>query len=261
MLQLFVAGLTLTNEFSLFDSVDDVAFAAPPVFGSYDLQEQADLKPEPLPLINLEETCFSSNLQDDPEVAYQIPEFSEEVLSCSEAFEMHQSMYSGNVCSFAYPLNGEEDTLLDRCGKTFCSECTQVENDNEEFIYAKEVYDDIGYALAPGFAISPSEGKHSVQGLAAPIPVEDIGMAAPMKDLDDASLPSLVMPQDVDPVDVPQAMYAPIDAEVGNDTPIEVSLEAPMMHTETSMVPPGLASGNSWPKQRMNRYQSHTSEL
>lgn len=261
MLQLFVTSLTLTNAFTILDSVEEAVFAAPPAFGSYSLQKQVDEFPEPLPLINLEETCeFSSNLQDDANIFYAVSGLSEEVLSCTEAFEMHKSMYSSDVCNFAYPLNDDQDTLLNRCGKTFCSECTQVENAIEEPVYGKEVSED-QYVMAPGFEISPAEGKHSFQGMVAPVPVADTGMVAPtpMEALDDATLPSLLVP-DVDPVVSPKAMAAPLpNTEVVGieaptpmfqDTPVEASLEAPMMPS-SSMVPPGITS----PK-RLNRYQN-----
>jgi len=274
MLQLFVASLTLTNALSNVESLEDLVFASAPAFGSYVLQKQVN---NPQPLINLEETCFSSNLQDDSEVTYQVGLLSE-TLSCSDAFEMQASMYSGDVCNFDYPINNNQDTLLSSCGKTFCSECAQVENTKEDLIYAKEVYEtlDVGFDMAPGFEYSssgslsaPVEGKTmmEVQGMAAPAPS---GSMVP--DLDDAALPSLEVP-DEPLVQEAKAMTAPlpatadteevvgIEAPKFQDTPIEVSLEAPMMEDKSSMVPPGLeapeapSDARTAPK-RLNRYQS-----
>lgn len=248
MLQLFAAYLTLTNAFS---DVEDLTFAIPPSFGSYNLQKQE----KKLPLINLEETCFSSKLQDDSTVAYQVGGFSE-TLSCAEAFEMHKSMYSGDVCNYGYHLNDEQDTLLDRCGETFCSECAQVENTDEDIIYAKEVFeDDIGYAMAPGFEISPSEGKEAeVQGIAAPIP---------RGDFDDASLPNSLPVIDVEPKAMPALIpssddYAVVEGMEAplQDTAVEGHLDAPMMQVEMSMVPPGFEAEDvqQASKLRLNRY-------
>jgi len=251
MFQIFASYLTLTNAFASVDGLDKLAFAVPPTFGSYDLQRKVT---GPEPIFNLEETCFSSNLQDDSKVVYQVGAISEEVMSCSEAFEMHKSMYSGDVCDFGYPINDERDTLLDRCGATFCSECAQVENSDEDLIYAKEVYgDDWGYMAAPGFEISTEGKKSEVQGMAAPLPEVDF---------DDAALPSLQVP-DVDPVVMPKSMFPPmpavesetdgLEAPQVQDTPVEGKLdamEAPLMQETTSMVPPGLESA---PK-RLSRY-------
>lgn len=244
MLQLFAAYLTLTNAFAGFQSVDDLSFATPPAFGSYNLRKQVKT---PQPLINLEETCFSSKLQDDSFVIYQAGSFSENV-SCSEAYEMMASMYSTDVCSFAYAINDEQDTLFDRCGKTFCSECAQVESTvNEDLIYAKEVYEasNIGFNMAPGFEYSQSEGKQmEVQGLAAPLPKTE-------NFVDDASLPAIEVPLSATPAfDVVEVEG--IEAPQFQDTPIEGSLEAPM--NTISMVPPGLESTDRAPK-RLNRYQ------
>jgi hypothetical protein len=249
MLQLFAAYLTLTNAFADFHSVDDLSFAPPPAFGSYNLRKQVKT---PQPLINLEETCFSSKLQDDSFVTYQAGSFSENV-SCSEAYEMMASMYSTDVCSFAYAINDEQDTLLDRCGKTFCSECAQVENTNEDLINAKEVYEasNIGFNMAPGFEYSHSEGKQmEVQGMAAPLPATD------KVAVDDASLPALevpMMPAPIPAFDIVEVEG--IEAPQFQDTPIDGSLEAPMMNEQISMVPPGLESTERTP-QRLNRYQS-----
>jgi len=255
MLQLFVTSLTLANA-NYFDSVEEIAFAAPPAFGSYVLQKQAK-EQKILPLINLEETCVSSN-EDDSSVTYSIAGLSEEV-SCSEAFEMHKSMYSGDACTYAYPINDEQDTLVERCGETFCSECSQVEDTNEEIIYAKEVFENnVPYEMAVGFEYSMVEAKNSVKGIPAPLPMKDI-------EIDDASLPSIIpdyyLPissHEIEPEVLPEAMPAPVTQNVDvtgmaapevQDTPIDDSLEAPMMLEPTAMVPPGISG-----KKRLNRY-------
>jgi len=283
MLQLFVAYLTLANAFSNVESLEDLVFASAPAFGSYVLQKQVN---NPQPLINLEETCFSSNLQDDSEVTYQVGLLSE-TLSCSDAFEMQASMYSGDVCNFDYPINNNQDTLLSSCGKTFCSECAQVENTKEDVIYAKEVYEtlDVGFDMAPGFEYSssssslfaPVEGKTmslevEVQGIAAPMP-SAASMVVPDLLGDDDALPSLEVPDELLVQEEAKAMIAPLPAPADTeevvgieapklqDTPIEVSLEAPMTEdSSSSMVPPGLEvapeaqSGARTAPKRLNRY-------
>jgi len=236
--------------------INDLLFANAPVFGSYDLRKRASS----IPSINLEESCYSSNLQDDSEVGpktdnYQVGDVFE-TLSCSEAFEMHKSMYSGDVCNFGYQLNDQSETLLDRCGETFCSECAQVENTNiinEDLIYAKEIYEnELGYEMAPGFEISYSQGKK--QGL--------VGMAAPtpMADFDDVSLPSLPaqpaksMPAPLLIPDVNDVVVEGMQAPSFQDTAFEENLEAPMMQVKTSMVPPGTETNDVSKPQRLSRY-------
>jgi len=257
MLQLFVTSLILANANIIpIDSVEEIAFAAAPAFGSYVLQKQTKEQVS-LPLINLEETCVSSN-EDDSSVTYSVAGFSEEV-SCSDAFEMHKSMYSGDACVYAYPIN-EQETLVERCGETFCSECSQVENTNEEILYVKEVFENnIPYEMAVGFEYSMMEAKNSVKGIPAPLPMKDI-------EIDDADLPSLLIP-DYDPTVssleieaevLPAAMPAPMTQNVDEiglaapgvqDTLIDDSLEAPMMLEPTAMVPPGISG-----KKRLTRY-------
>jgi len=258
MLQLFVTSLILARaNFIPFSSVDELAFAAPPAFGSYVLQQQAK-EQILLPLINLEETCVSSN-KDDSSVTYSVGGSSEEV-SCSDAFEMHKSMYSGDACNYAYPINDEQDTLVQRCGETFCSECSQVEDSNEELIYVKEVFEnDVPYEMALGFEYSMMDTKNSVKGIPAPLPMKDI-------EIDDASLPSLLIPDydptvaslEIDTEKTSEVMPAPTTQNVDvvgmaapglQDTLIDDSLEAPMMLEPTAMVPPGFSG-----KQRLNRY-------
>eukprot|EP00492_Amphilonche_elongata_P000265 TRINITY_DN1133_c0_g1_i1.p1 TRINITY_DN1133_c0_g1~~TRINITY_DN1133_c0_g1_i1.p1 ORF type:complete len:230 (-),score=35.58 TRINITY_DN1133_c0_g1_i1:78-707(-) len=163
---------------------------------------------------------------------------------------MHESIHSIEVCNVAYPINDEQHTLVNRCGKTFCSKCAQVED-----IVAKDVYEeDFGVVFAPGFEFFGTEGKESQIV---------IGMAPPMGVIDDADLPSLPVP-DFEPVTLPQnidpivdSMPAPalpkmdvvgMEAPVFQDTANEATLEAPM-NENTSMVPPGLEK-----KARMSRY-------
>jgi len=258
MLQLFVTSLILTSaELTPIEKIEDLAFAAAPAFGSYILQEQVK-EQKFLPMINLEETCVSSN-KDDSSVTYSDAGISEEV-SCSDAFEMHKSMYSGDACVYAYPINDEQDTLVERCGETFCSECFQVEDTNEEVIYGKEVFENnVPFEMAPGFEYSPSEAKSSVTGMPAPLPMKDI-------EIDDASLPSLLVPGydptfsslETEPEALPEAMPAPMTEKVDvvglaapevQDTLIDDSLDAPMMLEPTAMVPPGISG-----KKRLNRY-------
>jgi len=239
MLQLFATSLIFSNAFVL-DSVEDAVFAVPPSFGSYDLHKKVD-DPHFFPLIDLEETCFSSDMQFDSAMVSYKTGYSEEFLSCADAFEMHESMYSIEVCNVAYPINDEQHSLVNRCGKTFCSKCAQVKD-----IVAKEVYEeDMGVVFAPGFELFGTEGKESQIV---------IGMAPPMGVIDDADLPSLPVP-DFEPVTLPQnidpivaSMPAPafpkmdvvgMEAPVFQDTANEATLEAPM-NENTSMVPPGL---------------------
>jgi len=258
MLQLFVTSLILTSaELTSIEKIEDLAFAAAPAFGSYILQEQAKEQLF-LPMINLEETCVSSN-KDDSSVIYSDAGISEEV-SCSDAFEMHKSMYSGDACIYAYPINDEQDTLIERCGETFCSECFQVEDTNEEIIEEKEVFENnVPFEMAPGFEYSLPEAKSSVKGMPAPLPMKDI-------EIDDASLPSLLVPDydptvsslEVDTEVLPEAMPAPTTEKVDvvgmaapevQDTLIDDSLDAPMMLEPTAMVPPGISG-----KERLSRY-------
>lgn len=253
MLQLFAAYVYLTSAIA---SLEETAFAMPPAFGTYDLRKQTH---NPQPLINLEETCVSSNLQDVTQVIYQVDGLPAETLSCSEAFEMHRRMYSEDVCDFAYHINDDEHTLLEECGKTFCSQCSQVEIDDEDVIVGKEAYE-INYIPAPGFEMSykVKQTENIIQGMAAPMP---------MNSIDDASLPSL---NDDDEI----AMLAPLPAQTvvvgieapSLDTSLEESLEAPMMKLKTSMVPPGLESASGslraslgqikirTPKRRLSRF-------
>jgi len=258
MLQLFVTSLILARaDIIPIDSIEELAFAAAPAFGSYVLQKPAE-EQEFLPLINLEETCVSSK-KDDSSVTYLVNGIADEV-SCSDAFELHKSLYSGDACIYAYPINDEQDTLVERCGETFCSECSQVEDTNEELVYVKEVFEsDAAFDMAVGFEFSSMEAKSSVQGIPAPVPVKDI-------EIDDADLPSLLIPDydptvsslEVDPEIIPEAMPAPMTQNVDvigmaapgiHDTLIDDSLEAPMMLEPTAMVPPGFSG-----KQRLNRY-------
>jgi len=253
MLQLFAAYVSFTAATA---SLEEMAFAMPPAFGTYDLRKHTN---NPQPLINLEETCLSSNLQDVSQVIYQVDGLPAEILSCSEAFEMHRRMYSEDVCDFAYHLNDEEQTLLEECGKTFCSQCSQVENDDEDVIVGKEVYE-INYVPAPGFEMSykVKQAENIIEGMAAPMP---------MNSIDDASLPSLNDDEEI-------AMIAPLPKDsvvVGIeapslDTTLEESLEAPMMKLKTSMVPPGLENASESlraslgqlkiraPKRRLSRF-------
>jgi len=261
MLQLFVTSLTLARANIIpINSIEELAFGSAPAFGSYILQERPKEQVY-IPLINLEETCVSSN-EDDSSVTYSVAGSSEEV-SCSDAFEMHKSMYSGDACIYAYPINDEQDTLVERCGETFCSECSQVEDPNEELVYVKEVFEnDVPYEMAVGFEYSMTEAKNSVKGIPAPLPMKDI-------EIDDADLPSLLIPDyeptvsslEIDPEVLPEAMPAPMTQNVDvvglaapgvQDTLIDDSLEAPMMLEPTAMVPPGMSG-----KERLNRYHSN----
>lgn len=253
MLQLFAAYSFFTTAFA---GVEDTVFAKPPAFGTYDLRKQMKNQP----FFNLEETCVSSNLWDAPQVIYQVNELEAETLSCSEAFKMHKRMYSEDVCSIAYHLNDQQETLLEICGKTFCSLCSQVENNDEDVTVGKEAAEAY-YIPAPGFEMSYVEGKQVEETIVQ-------GMVAPMDGIDDASLPSL------NDVDENIAMLAPLpdyDEVAGIEAPeldtfLEDSLEAPMMKLQTSMVPPGLEMASRslraplgklkirLPKRRLSRF-------
>jgi len=169
LLKLFSVALILTQAFDLFESNDipyfseEVAFAAPPAFGSYNLHSDSAQLP-PKPLISLEQTCLyrkdQGTLLDRPKFKYDHKGYTSDVMSCEEAFVMQKSIFAEDICNLAYHINSEEETLLDVCGQTFCNKCISVmnepkEDDGKQYAVAESL--EVGSVPAHGFEFSTME--------------------------------------------------------------------------------------------------------
>lgn len=264
-LKLFSVALILTQAFDLFESNDipyfpeEVAFAAPPAFGSYSLQpESAQLPPKPL--ISLEQTCLSredqGTLLDRPRFTYDHNGYTSDVMSCEEAFVMQKSIFAEDICHFAYHINSEEETLLDVCGQTFCNKCLSVinepkEDDGKQYAVAESL--EVGSVPAHGYEFSTMEREidsiKQVEEVATP-EVDAVSMMVPPAPI--AAKIEASYEQEVSGLQAPTPSSADIVVEEKDDriglippTPVLPSLDTIVdvqldSTAVKSMVPPGL---------------------
>jgi hypothetical protein len=253
MLQLLIASFTLSTEaFSLFRhaglSNSDLVFRSPPVFGSYNLQNTGvkQLTPPSMTFDSCSSKQQEGQIYDSDEVTYQQNGMDPEHLSCGEAFELHKSLYSADACSLSYPINENDDNLLDVCASTFCSKCN---GDNVDTADAAT-----GFVPAPGFEFSVLDQAKQTNSLE---PVMKFSLPSPT-----FNVAHPFVKQALEAPELVKAMPAPMKTVDGNeysqndglipppamkklqvlDTSVEVNLDASAM--KSSMVPPGL-EGNS----------------
>lgn len=265
LLKLFSVALILTQAFDLFESNDipyiseEVAFAAPPAFGSYSLHSDSAQLP-PKPLISLEQTCLyrkdQGTLLDRPQFKYDHNGYTSDVMSCEEAFVMQKSIFAEDICSLAYHINSEEETLLDVCGQTFCNKCIAVMNepkkdDGKQFAVAESL--EMGSVPAQGFETSTMELEidsiKQVEELST-VEVDTVSMMVPPAPI--ASKIEASYEQEVSGLEAPISNSADIVVEEKEDTIglipptsvlpsldtiVDVQLDSTAVK---SMVPPGM---------------------
>jgi len=262
MLNLFVVSLVTLNEAAgifgsrapdiMFGSqqISDIAFARPPLYGSYDLHKQLAFVP-PKPLINLEDNCASldgrSLLKDAPSVHYEHLDDLAGDISCKLAFEKHHDRYQGDECFLNHDINNDGQTLLSACGLTFCSKCgdsepvmlksdsgvESVEQIAKEVLIAAAGFDEYGTA-APGFEVSYPKDMIPPEAAVVIINDDSVGMLPPEP---------ATFAQKENHLEPPSM-----------DTKVDVELDVTAVK---SMVPPGMDSVDDKPRhQRRSRYQN-----
>lgn len=250
-LKLFFVALILTQAFDLFEEMNDipyiseeVAFAAPPAFGSYSLHSESAQLP-PKPLISLEQTCLyrkdQGTLLDRPQFNYDHNGYTSDVMSCEEAFVMQKSIFAEDICGLAYHINQSEETLLDVCGQTFCNKCISVmnepnRNDGKQYAVAESL--EVGSVPAHGFETSTMELEidsiKQVEELAT-VEVDTVSMMVPPAPI--ASKISNSVDIVVEEKDDRIGLIPPSPVLPSLDTIVDVQLDSTAVK---SMVPPGL---------------------
>merc|ERR1712038_1658258 len=147
------------------------------------------------------QTGCSLSLDDSPLVFYNHQGLLDDEVSCSDALAQHSSLWQGDECFLAIPINSAGDTLAEVCGRTFCLHCedepavgfSALEVTDEPSVKV-EMFDSLEPEDVPYFDAETSTAKVSelyeeedfvglappdadVEGLAAPLPVS--GMPAP----------------------------------------------------------------------------------